>query len=107
LLFGVCDLRFMFSTLQQFILERCYESFGKKLDRKVFENFYNKNSGVKTKIQVNNITQSLERLIDRGMLVGYGVRTPKKWFIKEVRMTALGKKNWGKWLNRKQDKLKI
>jgi hypothetical protein len=42
--------------------------------------------------QVNIITKSLERLIDKGFLVGFGVRTPKKWFIKEIKLTSAGRR---------------
>jgi hypothetical protein len=31
-------------------------------------------------------------MIDRGLLLGYGMRTPKKWFLKEVSLTDIGKK---------------
>ncbi|MFZ5364017.1 MAG: hypothetical protein ACOZAG_00825, partial [Patescibacteria group bacterium] len=42
--------------------------------------------------RVNIVTKSLERLIDKGFLIGYGMRTPKKWFIKEIKLTAAGKR---------------
>ena len=42
--------------------------------------------------RVKIVTKSLERLIDKGFLIGYGVRTPKKWFIKEIKLTAIGRK---------------
>ena len=42
--------------------------------------------------RVNIITKSLERLIDKGLMVGYGMRTPKKWFIKEIKLTAVGQR---------------
>jgi len=42
--------------------------------------------------QVNSLTKSLESLIDRSLLVGYGQRTPRKWFIQEVRLTPLGRR---------------
>ena len=42
--------------------------------------------------QINIITKSLERLIDRGYLVGYGTRTPKKWFVKEIKLTMMGRR---------------
>ena len=42
--------------------------------------------------QVNIITKSLERLINKGFLTGYGVRTPQKWFIKEIKLTTAGKR---------------
>lgn len=57
--------------------------------------------------RVKTVTKSIERLIDRGYLVGYGVRTPKKWFIKEVRVTRDGIKVYEKWLARKQKQLPI
>ncbi|MFH1789980.1 MAG: hypothetical protein ABH832_02845 [bacterium] len=62
-----------------------------------------KKENLKTKI----ITKSIERLIDRAMLVGYGMRTPKKWFIREVKITGFGKREWKKWLGRKQKKLPL
>ncbi len=41
---------------------------------------------------VNAITKSIERLIDKELMVGYGVRTPHKWYIHEVKLTVKGKK---------------
>jgi len=40
----------------------------------------------------NVVTKTLENLIDKGFLVGEGVRTPKKWYIKAVRLTAVGRR---------------
>jgi hypothetical protein len=68
--------------------------------------FY-KDKGVKKEDRVNIITKSLERLIDNGLLVGYGVRTPKKWFIKSVKLTTLGRKKWSAWLASGQAKLPL
>lgn len=96
----------MFSLLQQHILKECYGAKKGKVDRKRFVDFYN-NREIKKYLPVKIITKSSERLIDRGLLVGYGIRTPKKWFIKEVKITAFGRKKWMKWLARKQEKLPI
>lgn len=41
---------------------------------------------------IDVITKALERLIDRGLLVGYGMRTKEKWFIKDVRLTPEGRR---------------
>ncbi len=95
----------MFSSLQQYILKECSE--GGKTERNIFGHFYGPESKVKRIGQVKIITQSLERLIDRGYLVGYGIRTPKKWFIKEVRITRDGVKAWNDFLSRKQKKLPL
>jgi len=41
--------------------------------------------------QQSIITKSIERLIDGELIVGYGRRTPKKWFIDEIRLTKKGR----------------
>lgn len=46
----------------------------------------------KSKVQTKIITRSLESLIDKELMTGFGVRTPHKWFIKEIRLTSKGKK---------------
>ncbi|MDP1709449.1 MAG: hypothetical protein Q8L21_00995, partial [Candidatus Komeilibacteria bacterium] len=38
------------------------------------------------------VTQSIERLIERGMAVGYGLKTREKLFIEKVKLTASGKR---------------
>ena len=97
-----------FSPLQKYIIKSCYPQLrGEQIDRQAFAGFYNKNSLVKKEIQSKIITKSLERLIDRGILVGYGIRTPKKWFIKKIRLTTLGKKQWEKYLKRNQRRLPL
>lgn len=47
---------------------------------------------VREEDKVKSITQSIERLIDRELMVGYGVRTPHKWYIHEVKLTASGRR---------------
>ncbi len=80
------------SGLQRYILFEC-GCRGGKCDRKYFVYYYNNVSKPpKTLLRVKLVSRSLERLIDRGYLVGYGIRTPKKWFIKEVRLTRSGRK---------------
>jgi|WetSurMetagenome_2_1015567.scaffolds.fasta_scaffold754627_2 hypothetical protein len=96
----------MLSSLQENILKKCYGQKG-GVNRKYFAEFYGPDSAVKKIARVKIITQSLERMIDRGMMIGYGIRTPKKWFIKEVKITGLGRKELDKWLNRKQRKLPV
>ena len=46
----------------------------------------------KRKDAVDAVTKSLENLIDKGLLIGYGVITPKKWYIKEIEMTSAGRR---------------
>lgn len=96
----------MFSPLQQYILAECYRQKMGKVARIAFIKFYatkkiTVGQGVKT------VTQSLVRLIDRGFLIGYGIRTTKKWFIKEIKITRNGVKAYEDWQARKQKKLPI
>ncbi len=78
------------SPLQKHILGVCFSSKG-KVPRAPFHAFY-EGKTARPKDIVDTITKTLERLIDKGLMVGLGVRTPKKWYIKEVRLTSAGKK---------------
>jgi len=81
------------SKLQKYILLQTYHQRKKLFNRDKLIKFYNKQkSKVKKELWVKNITKSIERMIDKGLLVGYGMRTPKKWFIKEIKLTAIGLK---------------
>lgn len=91
------------SPLQKFLLKECLDSAVTK--RSAFKKFYTKQVKVpSTDDQQNAITKSLERLIDRGYMVGFGRRTPKMWFIESVRLTAAGKRA-GKSLLGKQQQI--
>ncbi|MEK7537503.1 MAG: hypothetical protein AAB619_00830 [Patescibacteria group bacterium] len=78
------------SALQRSILRECYQYPKRRVPRQPFIAFYKKTAaGAKV---IDNITVSLERLIDRGFLIGFGRRTPCKWFIEEVKLTPLGRR---------------
>lgn len=77
------------SALQRFILRECYLSPRSRISRQPFSRFYAKREGRAT---IDSITVSLERLIDRGLMIGFGRRTPAKWFIEEVKLTPLGRR---------------
>lgn len=77
------------SKLQKHILSRSLEARG-KFDRERLMDFFP--SSVLRKESMDAVTKSLERLIDHELMTGYGVRTPHKWYIKEVRLTPLGRK---------------
>lgn len=91
------------SSLQKYILLTSYgspstpaasgglRSGGKRISRTVFHKFY-EGKVMKQKAVVDVITKTLERLIDKGLMVGLGVRTPKKWYLREVRLTPLGRR---------------
>ena len=94
----------MLSPLQRYVLLKCYNQKGGKMKRDVFVGFYN-GKKVKKHDQVNTVTKSLERMIKRGLLVGYGMRTAERWFIKELKITRTGIKVWERWLVERQRKL--
>ena len=78
------------SALQKSILKECYLSGRTKVPRQLFNKYYAKRANART--AVDHITVSLERLIDRGLMIGFGRRTPEKWFISEVKLTPLGRR---------------
>lgn len=78
------------SALQRYILRECYQSRQKLISRQPFAKYYPPKTPKTTVI--NSITASLERLIDKGLMIGFGRRTPEKWFIDNVRLTPLGRK---------------
>lgn len=79
------------SRLQKYIL---HSTHGTKVihKRKQFFIYYDKQKKPPKKMdQQGTITRSLERLIDKGLMIGYGRRTPEKWFIDEVKLTSQGR----------------
>ncbi|MFA6533736.1 MAG: hypothetical protein WCT37_01025 [Patescibacteria group bacterium] len=94
------------SALQRHILRQCFQA-RKKLSRARLVDFYNNaKNKPKSEDQINIITKSIERLITKGLLVGYGVKTAEKWFIREISLTRAGQKAAREALG-KQQKLKI
>lgn len=79
------------SKLQRFILETAFVRSG-KVPRRLFDGFYAKDSRVLPTLRVKIITKTMERLIEKGFLVGYGIRTAEKWYIKDVRLTPEGRR---------------
>jgi hypothetical protein len=80
------------SHLQKYILGLGYAEKGKFGRGKILRFYEKQKRPPKMEGRVNIVTKSLERLIDKGFLIGYGVRTPKKWFIKEIKLTAAGRR---------------
>ncbi len=78
------------SKLQKYILKKCYNQKDYFLDREILLEFYEKRETPKRNLQVKIITQSIESLIDKELMVGYGARTPHKWFIKEIKLSDKG-----------------
>jgi hypothetical protein len=82
----------MVSELQKNILETCLDNGGSCL-RLEIENKAGIESSKAQKENIKNIiNRSIERLIERGYLVGYGSKTKEKLFITSVRITSFGLK---------------
>ncbi len=78
------------SQLQKFIL-RTSVNGKSRTKRAVLLKYYDKfGKDVKTIDRPGILTKSIERLIDKGLMIGYGRRTPEKWFIDEVALTVKG-----------------
>lgn len=81
------------SDLQKFILLECLNSKTGRISRIRLNHFYDKvENRPKIDLITKIITKSLERLVDKNLLVGFGERTMCKWFIKEIKITGLGRK---------------
>lgn len=95
------------SQLQKFILIQSLFQGG-KIERQIFRRFYSKGNKItKEKYQESIITKSLEHLIDRELMIGYGKRTPHKWFITQVSLTKKGAKISQNLLEERQGKLAL
>ncbi len=80
------------SALQKYILKQAFQAKDKAVSKVVLDKFY---SDAKTKPKpkdlINIISRSVERLIKKELIIGYGWRTPHKWFITQVKLTPLGR----------------
>lgn len=83
----------IFSQLQKYILLSAFNQ-KKLLAREQIRGFYyNYKIKPKKKDQEDAITKSIDRLIGRGMIIGLGYKTSRKWYNKSVKLTPLGKKS--------------
>ncbi|MBI2444186.1 MAG: hypothetical protein HYV42_03030 [Candidatus Magasanikbacteria bacterium] len=89
----------MLSALQRAVLSECVSRRG-EVPRAVFRRWVRGKPKHREKI----LTRSLERLIDRGLLTGYGVRTQEKWFVQSVRLTPAGRRAFASWQQSRQQK---
>ncbi len=78
------------SRLQKAILRTCYPLRGWVARQRFHE--LGRKEATRAKDVGDVVTKALERLVDRGFLVGYGIRTKEKWFIKDVRLTPAGRR---------------
>jgi hypothetical protein len=79
------------SALQKYILLQSFDAKN-KLDRQVLLGFYGfGKKKAKKEIMVNSITTSIERLIKKGLIVGFGEVTKEKIYIQKIKLTPSGR----------------
>lgn len=79
------------SSLQHYILTECFERG--VLSKRHIEKFYERLAEKPSPQDIQTIiTKSVERLIAKELIVGYGKKTREKWFIKEIHLTRNGRK---------------
>lgn len=82
----------VFSGLQRYILLQAVTSPGRALSRGSLAQYYaTAKRRPKPRALANVIARSLDRLIGRGLLVGHGRKTSRKWFIQTVKLTPRGR----------------
>lgn len=81
------------SSLQKYILKNALQYNKSKISRNIFDKFYdNSKNPPPQKIRANIITKSIERLIDKGLIVGFGEKTQHRLFITQIQLTNKGQK---------------
>lgn len=80
------------SALQKYILKQAFLSRDKTVSKSILEKFYSDSKAKpKQKDLVNIISRSVERLIKKELIIGYGWQTPHKWFVDKVKLTNKGR----------------
>lgn len=95
----------MLSALQKYILVECLTAEEKILRGKLLKYYNNKKNKPKIKDQRDIISKSLNKLIEKGLIIGYGKRTAEKWFFTFIQLTPQGKKKAMEIFKSKQQKL--
>lgn len=79
----------MLSQLQQYILRQLLRkgSLHPRFLKQFYQSLSKKPS---SEDQLTSIARSIDRLIERGYVVGWGKKTKEKWFVEKVKLTPQG-----------------
>lgn len=81
----------LLSSLQKYILKECFARG--ILTKRQLEEFYERSKQKPSRQDIQTIiTKSVERLIAKELIAGFGKKTAQKWFVKEIRLTRKGRK---------------
>ncbi len=96
------------SRLQKYILDRCFYTKKGILGKRELVHFYSPvDIEKKRKKIMDTIHKSIEALVKKDMLVSFGHKTAKKWFIHKVKITKRGRKLIKELIKKMQGKLPI
>ena len=79
------------SKLLKYILKTCFFDSRIKIPRTIFINFYGKRKKPSKNIRTKIISKSIERLIDKGLIIGFGEKTQFKLYINQIKLTPKGR----------------
>lgn len=80
-----------FSALQKYILKECIYAKQEAIDKTRLLAFYKGSKTPSMKDKITIITKSVDRLIKKELLIGYGWKTPHRWYITQVKLTPKGR----------------
>lgn len=84
------------SPFQIYILKTCAKANNRRLKKSTFFRYFNidleKKNSKKYQSAHSQIIKTIDSLIKKGYVVGYGFRTQKEWHYREIKLTAQGKK---------------
>lgn len=96
------------SKLQKYILDRCFYTKKGILGKRELFYFYSA-GGIEQKRKeiTDTIHKSIEALVKRDLLVAFGHKTARRWFIYKIKITRRGKKIIRDLIKNMQGKLPI
>ncbi|MFH1523322.1 MAG: hypothetical protein ABIE43_05940 [Patescibacteria group bacterium] len=94
------------SKLQRNILKEGYLNRNNTKLKVDFYHFYPKKELEKNKKNIQDVLhKSLESMVVKDLIVAFGHKTAKKWFIEKVKLTAKGKRIARELIKKRQRKL--
>ncbi len=96
------------SKLQKYILTRCYENKNVKVPKFAFYKYYPDKEVKENRLGVQvGVQGSIENLVSKNLLVAFGHKTAKKFYINKVKLTAKGREEARGLIKNRQRKLPI
>lgn len=83
-----------FTPFQEYVLKACYKRKSQKMKKAdLFDYFKIQDKKSKSyEAAHGRIIKTIDSLIKKGYLVGFGFRTQKEWHYREIKLTLIGKR---------------